>query len=71
MKKYKAIQHIGVSTEEMVDEDNTGKFQEKVGEAISKMQEDGLTVEVQYSTCPYDADTEIEFSAIVLGWAEE
>ena len=71
MKKYKAIQHIVVSTEEIVDEGNTAKFQEKVGQSISKMQQDGLTVEVQYSTCPYDADTEIKFSAIVLGWAEE
>ena len=71
MKRYKAIQHIVTSTEEIVDEGNTAKFQEEVGEAISKMQQEGLTVEVQYSTCPYDATTEIEFSAIVLGWAEE
>ena len=71
MKKYKAIQHIAVNTEEMADEKNTAKFQEEVGEAISKMQQEGLTVEVQYSTCPYDGDIEVEFSAIVLGWAEE
>ena len=71
MKRYKAIQHIAVNTEEMVDEKNTAKFQEEVGEAISKMQQEGLTVEVQHSACSCDADTVIVFSAIVLGWAEE